>query len=169
MWFPAMFYLWKMLNGFFKLWEYGSCWGRKCRVVMKCDGQDEDLADCVCWNPVAKGAFPGQVGFGLNASPRQIPFTNWRSRALWVCDSDITGSIGCLVGLQLVVNFRQSCDDLRNQGLTHDLLAPLVLQNPSSGAVLPSSIIFLACLTSSVWLGMCLSQLFVLWSFQACC
>lgn len=35
-------------------------------------------------------------------------------------------------------------------------------QNPSTCAVLPSSVVFLACLTSSVWLGMCwyLSQLF---------
>lgn len=102
-----------------------------------------------------KWPFPGHVGFGLNASPRQIHLTKWRVRALWVCHSDIIGSVCCHVELQLLVNFRQSCEDLRSQGLTHDLSAPLGLQNPSTGAVLPSSVVFLACLTSSLLLGMC--------------
>lgn len=171
MWFPAIFYIWQIF-GFFKLWADRSCWGRKCWVVMKRDAWDEGLADWFYWNPVAiKWPFPGHVGFGLNASPRQIPLTKWRVRALWACHSDSTGSIGCHVELQLVVNFRQSCEDLGSQRLTHDLSAPLGLQNPSTVAVLPSSVVFLACLTSSVWLGVCwcLSQFFILWSFQACC
>lgn len=54
------------------------------------------------------------------------------------------------LAVMLDCSYRQSCNDLRSQGLTHDLSAPLVLQNPSSGPVLPSSIMFLAWLTSSV-------------------
>lgn len=167
MWFPAMFYVWKIL-GFFKLWEDGSSWESKCGVVMRCDGQDEDLADYVYWNPVAiKWPFPGQVGFGLNASSRQIPLTNWRIRALWACHSDITGSIGCHVELQLVVNFRQSCEDLRSHGFNSWLVSSIGLAKPfhwcctSLQYCVPCFFYFL-CVTRPV-------SVTAVWSFQVCC